>query len=125
MSKKPEHTDEEKSSRMNSQTGFPALSFLAGDEDHFSMVFKRFDQLAAQSLAYMQSELAELQHTLNEMNCGDSHSGKEEDCRRECPKSWAALRDEGKAGNERFKLIMEIRSKLKDYRMLTLLKTNR
>ena len=95
------------------------------------MTFKRFDQLAAQSLVYMQMELADLQGRLDKMDDKDERyqESGEEDSRRQCLKSWAAIRAEVEAGNkgqsERFNLIMEIRSKLNAYRMLTLLKTNR
>src|SRR5271155_2102706 len=126
MFKKHKSTDEESANKMNGlRTGFAALSrVLAGDEDRFSMVFKRFDRLAAQSLAYMQSELKYLQVRLDTMDDVDErYQGppkEEEDRRRGCLKSWAGLRDAVDANDEtqlkRFNLIMDIRSKLKAYR---------
>lgn len=42
--------------------GFPSLAeFIASDPDHTSLVFRRFDKLAARNLLYLQSELAELE----------------------------------------------------------------
>jgi hypothetical protein len=138
MSKKHKSTDEEmaneeRANKDDSRTGFSALSrVLARDEDRFSMVFKRFDRLAAQSLAYMQSELKYLQGKLDKMDGEDEcYQGpkEEEDRRRGSLKSWTVLQDAVDADKEtqveRHKLIMNIRSKLKAYRMLTLLKTNR
>jgi hypothetical protein len=134
-----ERADEERANKKEHfRTGFPALSrVLAGDEDRFSMVFKRFDRLAAQSLAYMQSELKYLQDKLDDMDnedqnypkAGEKEEEGEEGRRKRCLKSWKDLQaevdDKNKRQLERFSLIMDIRSKLKAYRMLTLLKTNR
>lgn len=142
MSKKHKSTDEERadedraSKEKHFRTGFSALSrVLARDEDRFSMVFKRFDRLAAQSLAYMQSELKYLQRKLDDMDNEDQNpeAGEKEEggegCLKRCLKSWEHLQREVDKKNkrqlERFSLIMDIRSKLKAYRMLTLLKTNR
>jgi hypothetical protein len=45
--------------------GFPSLSeFIASDHDRTSLVFRRFDRLAARNLLYLQSELAELEAKL-------------------------------------------------------------
>jgi hypothetical protein len=42
--------------------GFPSLAnFIASDHDRTSLVFRRFDKLAARNLLYLQSELAELE----------------------------------------------------------------
>jgi hypothetical protein len=42
--------------------GYPSLAeFIASDPDHTSLVFRRFDKLAARNLLYLQSELAELE----------------------------------------------------------------
>jgi len=45
--------------------GFPSLAnFIASDTDRTSLVFRRFDKLAARNLLYLQSELTELEHKL-------------------------------------------------------------
>jgi hypothetical protein len=42
--------------------GFPSLAqFISSDPDRTSLVFRRFDNLAARNLLYLQSELAELE----------------------------------------------------------------
>jgi hypothetical protein len=41
--------------------GFPSLAaFIASDRDRSTLIYKRFDELAARNLLYLQSELAEL-----------------------------------------------------------------
>lgn len=43
--------------------GYPSLAaFVASDRDRTTLIYKRFDELAARNLLYLQSELAELQH---------------------------------------------------------------
>jgi hypothetical protein len=49
--------------------GFPSLADLIGsDPDRTSLVFRRFDKLAARNLLYLQSELAELEARLVRWN---------------------------------------------------------
>jgi hypothetical protein len=51
--------------RIRPLDGFPSLAdFIASDHDRTSLVFKRFDKLAARNLLYLQSELAELEAKL-------------------------------------------------------------
>lgn len=43
-------------------SGFPSLvAFIASDRDRTTLIYKRFDELAARNLLYLQSELAKLQ----------------------------------------------------------------
>jgi hypothetical protein len=63
------HTQNRKSDvetgRIRPLDGFPSLSeFVASDLDRTSLVFRRFDRLAARNLLYLQSELAELEAEL-------------------------------------------------------------
>jgi hypothetical protein len=56
--------------------GFPSLAdFIASDPDKTTLIFKRFDRLAARNLLHLQSELARLQHKLDLL---DEKSCKEE-----------------------------------------------
>jgi hypothetical protein len=51
--------------RVRPLDGFPSLSdFIASDHDRTSLVFRRFDRLAARNLLYLQSELAALEAKL-------------------------------------------------------------
>lgn len=80
---------------------FPSLTeFIASDADHTSLVFKRFDKLAARNLLYLQSELAELQARQNEFDAQDrsfEHSGREV---KECAIHWERLKDAVHSGDE-------------------------
>jgi hypothetical protein len=100
--------------------GFPSLAeFIASDADHTSLVFKRFDKLAARNLLYLQSELAELQARQNEFDAQDrsfEHGGRE---MKECAMHWERFKEAAQGGDEkqkeRMELVMEIRRKLKEY----------
>lgn len=120
------HKDVESAEEYNYEhlAGFPALTHvLTIDEDHFSMVFNRFDRLAARSLTHMQSELAYLDDLLQKMDKNDTTyvgDDEEEARRKDCLEDWGALRKAVKKKNEtqikRLRLIKEIQSKLKAYR---------
>jgi hypothetical protein len=124
--KSPKHKDVESAGEDNHDhlSGFPALTHvLTIDEDRFSMVFNRFDRLAARSLTHMQSELAYLEYLLLEMDEVDTtYVGEEEEeaRRKDCLEDWGAFREAVKKKNEtqikRLRLIKEIQSKLKAYR---------
>jgi hypothetical protein len=100
--------------------GFPSLAaFIARDPDHTSLVFKRFDRLAARNLLYLQSELAELQAKQDQFDAQDQALGMGNFHAKECAMNWESFRDASKANNdqqkERMKLVVDIREKLKEY----------
>lgn len=106
--------------------GFPSLaSFIASDPDHTSLVFKRFDRLAARNLLYLQSELAELQTRQDEFDAEDQVLGLGNFHAKECAMNWESFRDAAEADNEkqkeRMKLVTDIRAKLKEYSKQTVL----
>jgi hypothetical protein len=100
--------------------GFPSLAaFIASDNDHTSLVFRRFDLLAARNLLYLQSELAEMEAQLETF---DAEDHKVEDGSLDmkcCAMKWEKFRDMSATGNEeatkRMDLILAIRKKLKEY----------
>ncbi|KAH6851651.1 hypothetical protein B0T12DRAFT_484158 [Alternaria alternata] len=101
--------------------GFPSLAaFIASDPDHTSLVFRRFDRLAARNLLYLQSELAELQAKQDEYDAQDQGLGMGNFHAKECAMNWESFRDASEANNdqqkERMKLVVDIRGKLKEYR---------
>jgi len=49
--------------------GYPQLSaFIAYDPDRTTTIYRRFERLTAQTLLYMESEIAELEVELDELN---------------------------------------------------------
>jgi len=100
--------------------GFPLLAdFIASDPDKTTLIFKRFDRLAARNLLHLQSELARLQDALDLL---DEQSRKEEG---DVVKNKYYLRNWDKfvvaaesAGQEhhRLKLVKTIQDTLQDYR---------
>lgn len=100
--------------------GFPSLAeFIASDPDHTSLVFKRFDKLAARNLLYLQSELAELQARQDEFDAQDRSFEHGDRKTKECAMHWERFRKAAQTGDEkqkeRMELVMEIRRKLKEY----------
>ncbi|KAH7074132.1 hypothetical protein FB567DRAFT_190544 [Paraphoma chrysanthemicola] len=102
--------------------GYPSLAaFIASDPDHTSLVFKRFDKLAARNLLYLQSELAELQAKQDQFDTEDQsleHGSLES---KACAMNWERFRHaSGEVDNEkqreRMKLVTDIRTKIKEYR---------
>jgi hypothetical protein len=100
-------------------TGYASLAaFIASDPDHSTAIYRRFDELSARNLLYLQSELAELKARQDELDQEDFR-GDLDDKRR--AKDWKVLRDRADSGDvnarERLDLVHSIRSKLKEYSM--------
>jgi hypothetical protein len=101
--------------------GFPSLAaFIASDPDHTSLVFRRFDKLAARNLLYLQSELAELQAKQDQFDVQDQSHEHGSRGGRECAMNWesfcaASQEADNEMQKERMKLVIDIRAKLKDY----------
>ena len=105
----------------------PWLLSLQNDPDHSTAIYHRFDELSVRNLLYLQSELAELKTKQEEFDREDWRTWKGDAKGAETQKGardWKMLDDEARSGNgrarERTKLIADIRSKLKEYRMLML-----
>jgi hypothetical protein len=121
--------------------GFPSLSeFIASDHDRTSLVFRRFDRLAARNLLYLQSELAELEAKLvretpsrlmrmygaDGVRMQDRFDAEDQSIEfgdadaQECAKSWEFFRDAAEDANNtrqgsRMELMKQTRLKLKEY----------
>ncbi|KAJ2994267.1 hypothetical protein NUW58_g1596 [Xylaria curta] len=90
--------------------GFPSLAaFIASDVDKSTLIFNRFDRLAARNLLYMQEELAELQAELEVFDVEDSQDT-------ESKKAGRNLNEFKKKSPRRVELLREIRDKMKEYR---------
>ncbi|KAF2112464.1 hypothetical protein BDV96DRAFT_649248 [Lophiotrema nucula] len=99
--------------------GYPSLSeHVANDGDHTSLIFNRFDKLAARNLLYLQSELADLQEQLEDFDREDAGVNAVETAK-ECARSWTRFEELSGTDDgvrKRLDLAMKIRATLKEYR---------
>lgn len=103
--------------------GFPSLAaFIASDRDKTTLIFKRFDRLAARNLLHLQSELARLQHKLDLL---DQQSLKNDPdyenvmLKKQYLRNWddfIMASETSPQEKERLKLYEIIQATLKDYR---------
>jgi hypothetical protein len=91
--------------------GYPSVAaFIASSPD--LAVFRKFGQLNARNLLYLQTELIVLESELEALDREDLANAGEVDWRR----SWeSVLRGQKEDDNKRRKLVSEIRVKLKEY----------
>jgi hypothetical protein len=101
-------------------TGYPSLAaFIASDRDRTTLIYKRFDELAARNLLYLQSELAELhskQRAFDQQDLiADMHT-------KQCARNYSAFEKAASQPTvyadqkERWDLAKKIREALKEYR---------
>jgi hypothetical protein len=99
-------------------SGFPSLAnFIANDRDRTTLIYKRYDELAARNLLYLQSELAELDTKQRKFDQEDLIADMPT---KQCARHFAKFQEEAQANNakqiERWELVKQIRETLKDYR---------
>jgi hypothetical protein len=100
--------------------GFPSLAaFIASDRDKTTLIFKRFDRLAARNLLHLQSELARLQKQLDNLDEKDGSNMNQKQCLRNWDDFMSAV-EGGTFQKERFELSERIRQTMKDYSIRTL-----
>lgn len=110
--------------------------FVSEDPDKSTTIYRRFETLTARSLLYLESELSELEQQ-QEMfdNCVDIEGDKEVIAEMvRASHSWKLLQEQ-RTGSEvrgvqaaatrRVDLVLETRSKLKEYRMCLLFVSHR
>ncbi|KAH6860512.1 hypothetical protein B0T12DRAFT_454589 [Alternaria alternata] len=99
-------------------SGFPSLAhFITSDRDRTTLLYKRFDELAARNLLYLQSELAELQAKQRAFDQHDLTANLEtKQCARNFANFQKAVRGKDALQEERWQLMRDIREKLKEYR---------
>lgn len=96
--------------------GYPSLAaFIASDRDKTTLIFKRFDRLAARNLLHFQSELARLEAEQDALDDQASHENLDS---KQCLRNWedflkAAATDPKQ--KRRHELALEIERKMKDY----------
>ena len=93
--------------------GFPSLAaFIASDRDRSSVIFKKFNRLAARNLLILQSELAELESKLDAYDQEDQRSRETLQCLR----NWEDYKAMNGIDSDRMKLLAQIKTTLKEYR---------
>ena len=105
-------------SKTHHLSGFPSLAhFIASDRDRTTMIYKRYDDLAARNLLYLQSELAELQakqHAFDQADLKADLGTKQ--CARNFGDFQKAVQTNVAKQKERWELVKQIRETLKEYR---------
>jgi hypothetical protein len=104
-------------------SGYPSLAnFIASDRDRTTLIYKRFDELAARNLLYLQSELAELQAKQcafdhEDLTAGQDTAGQDT---KQCARNFANFRKAAEANEqkqkERWEVMKKTRETLKEYR---------
>jgi len=104
--------------RTHNLSGYPSLAhFIASDRDRTTLIYKRYDGLAARNLLYLQSELAELQakqRAFDQEDLTSSLSTKQ--CARNYSDFEKAVQADETKQKDRWKLMKDIRVTLKEYR---------
>ncbi|CAG5150508.1 uncharacterized protein ALTATR162_LOCUS2684 [Alternaria atra] len=105
-------------SRIHLLSGFPSLAhFIASDRDRTTLIFKRYDELAARNLLYLQSELAGLQGKQRAFDQEDLMSNlSTKQCARNYSDFKLAVQADDARQKDRWKLMKDIRETLKEYR---------
>ena len=95
--------------------GFPSLAhFIGGDSSE--AIFRRFGDLSARNLLYLQSELHQLQAELREYDKDDASDIHNVAAQRRA-REWASfMNDQSEVASSRRDLQSRIRCKIKEYR---------
>jgi hypothetical protein len=115
-----QNTRRDAESTINHLAGYPSLAaFIASDRDRTTFIYKRFDELAARNLLYLQSELAELHSKQRAFDQEDLISDMQT---KQCARNFTAFEKAALQSNnntkqkERWELATLIRKTLKEYR---------
>ena len=107
-------------SKLQYLCGLPSLAnFIASDRDRTTLLFGRFDELAARNLLYLQSELAELrlkQRAFDQEDLRGSDMLAKDSARHFAKFEEAAMDPNNQKQKERWELMLRIRSTLREYR---------
>lgn len=99
--------------------GFAALSSLmASDEEQELLIFRKFNEISARNLLYMQCELLSIEERLKRCDRKLSSSGDMN--LEEAAETWEVMveqaKDEKTEAREMMELVKELRVKIKEYR---------
>lgn len=122
-------------SKLNENSRFggyvAAASFIAADPDDETLIFRKFNKLAALNLLYLQSEMLDLEAQIDNMHIAVLESYKEPSNIGmpviSAASTWETLvrqsdpttKDFRQDAKEKMDLIMRLREKLKEYRKLS------
>ena len=103
--------------------GYPSLSELIASDQELgtTLVFKRFNKLAARNLLYLQSELAYLGAEQAKYDGEDADVVRSDLSQKQCSRNWEEFAKQAKTDDkqkQRMTLAMNIRKKLHEYRKL-------
>ncbi|KAK3939471.1 hypothetical protein QBC46DRAFT_149961 [Diplogelasinospora grovesii] len=94
-----------------------AAGWIASDRDGDTFIFRKFGELTARTLLYMQSELISLEEEVRKLDAEIARSDNIE--LQDAAWAWEALQERHKSGDatarKQIKLIYRLRSKLKEY----------
>ncbi|XPS96317.1 hypothetical protein M3J09_005587 [Ascochyta lentis] len=100
-------------------SGFPSLAnFIASDRDRTTLIYKRFDELAARNILYIQSELAELHNQQRKFDLEDLVADL---ATKKCARDYEVF-EKTATGNadanqaKRWELMLKVRRTMKEYR---------
>jgi len=96
--------------------GYPSLAaFIASDKDRSTSIYRSYHRLTSRNLLYLEAELFELERRLDDL---DDEDLKGDISGTQFARSWTYLNSsDDPRCIERVKLIKEIRSLVKEYRM--------
>lgn len=112
------HVDEATSPQLE---GYAAVAdWIALDPDNETFVFRKFDELAARNLLYIQSELLCIEKELAALDRQDAEEAREDMDVKDAARTWEVLSRRSEAGHgdskRRVELINRLRAKMKEYR---------
>lgn len=112
---------EKNAPRSGYKIGFAQVArWIALDPDKETSIYRKFDELAARNLLYLQAELLVLEKKINGLDVNDAKS--EDMDLADAIMTWETLERQYNTGSEkarvRMDLIIKIRAKIKEYRLL-------
>ena len=101
------------------KNGYASLaSFIALDPDNETFIYRKFDELSARNLLYLQSELLYLERKLKRLD--DEVRRTDDPDVQDAARTWEELIrqvDDGEPNaQEKMNLIIQMRAKIKEYR---------
>lgn len=100
--------------------GFSSLSsWIVSDRDQELLIFRKFREISARNLLYLQCELLSIE---SKLKVWDRHvEGSNDTVLEQAAETWEMMIEQAKAGipeaNEMLELVNQLRVKIKEYRM--------
>lgn len=103
------------------KVGYASVAeWIALDPDNEPFIFRKFDELSARNLLYLQAEILAIEEQLERID--DADAASRDLGRLNLARTWETLNDSKKLGDQeardRMTLILMLREKLKEYRKL-------